>query len=262
MGSSTWTASAGCIRFFSLLLIWLAQPCLAEPLSEQTPKENPVPVIIDQSVTALPVPEDAEIRRDPLDQSITFLKASDLAVRLDCDPGFAALRAQRRHADLAIYYLSAYRAVFHLRDPTDEMFVKGASTDALGYTHVRLRQVYAGLPVWGAELIVHFDAADRIYLVNGHYLPTPDGVNRQPHLSEAQALGLAARSVGQTQCGDCRIQLMVFGVGRPKPALAYQVSVRLAPTEQWIVFIDAESGQVLDRYSAVPTAAPDIEITQ
>ena len=215
--------------------------------------------MVESSSTELPLPEQAEVRRDPLNQSITSLKAPDLAVHLNQDPTFAALRRQGRYADLAVYFFSSYRALFRLSDPREELPVAEASADQLGYKHVRLRQAYAGLPVWGAELIVHFDDAGRIYLVNGHYLPTPEGLNRHPHVSETQALDSAAQAVGQARCTDCRSELVVFGVGRAEAAVAYRVSVRLGLAEQWMVFVDTQSGKILDRISAVPTATPDTQ---
>lgn len=257
---SFWPALSTCF-FYLALVMPFGQECLAEPAAKPMLVSAPVgnPGMTAQSATPLRLPEDAQLQRDSSNQSVIFLKAADLSSYLNQDPTFTALRAQRRYADLAVYFLSTYRAEFRLRDPKAEMLVADTSTDDLGYKHVRLRQVYAGLPVWGAELIVHFDREDRIYLVNGHYLPTPDGLSTHPGLSETQALRLAGESVGQAHCDDCRAELMVFGVRDAKAILAYSVLVKLDLMNQWRVFVEAQSGQILDRFSTVPTDTPDFE---
>ncbi len=46
--------------------------------------------------------------------------------------------------------------------------------DALGKLHVRTRQTLHGLPVVGAELVLHADAATgEVYAVNGRFIPDP-----------------------------------------------------------------------------------------
>jgi Zn-dependent metalloprotease len=39
----------------------------------------------------------------------------------------------------------------------------------LNFAHVRLPQVYKGIPVFGRQLLVHLDTQEQITAVNGHF---------------------------------------------------------------------------------------------
>jgi len=201
-----------------------------------------------------PIP--AEIRRDPQRGTIIFLKAPNLSARLERDPDFARLRANKQLGDMARAFLHAYRTDFRLTDPANELQVQAVTTDDLGLTHVRLQQTFQDIAVWAAELIVHLNADARVYLVQGRYIPTPRGLSVEPGLTEQTALQRAADHLGQslTGCLKCQVALVVFAAEDAAPRLAYRVLALPGLTEGWEVMIDAQTGEVLQELSAIQTA--------
>ena len=73
------------------------------------------------------------------------------------------------------------------------------STDSLGQVHVRMTQSIAGLPVVGAELIVHADAkTGNVLGVNGRFAPDRD-LPRQATVGAGAAIDYAAGAYGMTR---------------------------------------------------------------
>ena len=79
--------------------------------------------------------------------------------------------------------------------PAAEFVAKTASTDEQGNQHIRMDQVFQGLPVWGSEVIAHTKngAFER---VNGRYFPTPEIASIAPALSNEQALTVIKNQIG------------------------------------------------------------------
>ncbi|HKO54652.1 MAG TPA: M4 family metallopeptidase, partial [Thermoanaerobaculia bacterium] len=77
---------------------------------------------------------------------------------------------------------------------TEDFDVVGTSTDQLGHTHVRLQETLYGLPVVGAEYLVHADAAGNVFAMNGRF--TADQGDRYPTIDPFSALTQAASERG------------------------------------------------------------------
>src|SRR5688572_30192618 len=123
--------------------------------------------------------------------------------------------------------------------------------ESSGASHVRLAQQHAGLPVIGAEIVVHMD--DRgITGVNGTWVPDV-AVATSPRLTSSQAV-VTARGAGGKEVRVSTVgapRLAVYPVGlvagrRPVPRLAWGVEVA-GGAERWEIWVDAQSGRVLDR---------------
>ena len=141
-------------------------------------------------------------------------------------------------------------------NPPEELTVKAINTDELGLKHVRFQQTFDGIPVWASEIMVHLNRSNHVYLVNGRYIPTPLSVRTDPVLSEDEAFGIVARDLTDVgpDCQGCRSELVIFAMGENRPHLAYRVSVAPHGAEGWAVFVDGESGAILER---IPTVIHD-----
>ena len=98
-----------------------------------------------------------------------FLSGSDAATRLPYQP-----TAAERGNPIAIArgFLDENRALFQLRSIAEELrFLRNEPDKQLGWSHVRLAQVYQGLPVFGYQLVVHLDTQNQVVTVNGHFHP-------------------------------------------------------------------------------------------
>ncbi|HEV2853688.1 MAG TPA: M4 family metallopeptidase [Thermoanaerobaculia bacterium] len=79
---------------------------------------------------------------------------------------------------------------------TEELAADRVRVDSLGKLHVRVQQRLNGLPVVGAELLLHADAATgEVYAVNGRFVPDT-GLPRHPALAADKALATAYTEAG------------------------------------------------------------------
>lgn len=113
---------------------------------------------------SLAIVPDAEVRRDPAKGTITFLKSENLSRVLEREERFRKLQERGAAPEIALAFLDAYKELFRLKSPHAELVVKSSATDELGLTHVRFEQAFQGIPIWGAEILVHLDRAKHVSL--------------------------------------------------------------------------------------------------
>ena len=144
--------------------------------------------------------------------------------------------------------------------------------DELGAMHIRYRQTYKGIPVWGATVVAHLDKANNLTAVNGVAVP---GINVRttPRLSRSAAGTMAAFEVANDPPRDeagkkARVsvvslkstaQLVVYRMGLVRGVegtsqLAYKVEVTNRANVRDMVFLEANTGKVLNRYSMATDA--------
>lgn len=72
------------------------------------------------------------------------------------------------------------------------------TTPGLGVTHLTVAQQYRGIPVFQAEMVINVDRGGRLLTAAGELVPRLEGTINTvaPTLSAAEALAIAARSVG------------------------------------------------------------------
>ena len=136
-------------------------------------------------------------------------------------------------------------------DTGSVMRVDKVSKDSIGSSHVRLNQHYRGLPVFGAQLIVHMNSRG-VTALNGNFVPEIK-INTTPRISEAAARSIAARQsdegaaldVVSTQLSIYRQGLLEGYVGQN--VLAYNVEVTDGKGGNAQIWIDAVKGTMLNR---------------
>jgi bacillolysin len=69
-------------------------------------------------------------------------------------------------------FLTRHRLLFSMGD-SDDLVADDSGTDELGMTHARFQQRVGSVPVWGGELLAHFDSDGALIRVNGRYVPIP-----------------------------------------------------------------------------------------
>ncbi len=75
-----------------------------------------------------------------------------------------------------------------------------STTDALGMTHVRFNQFYQGIPVFGAQVVVHMNG-EGITAVNGDYVPGIS-LGTIPYVTAPVAAEAALASLRKDAAGD------------------------------------------------------------
>ncbi len=153
---------------------------------------------------------------------------------------------------IARQFLRENAALLRINDPDDEFAVMKTERDALGMTHIRYQQTYGGLEIWGSDVFVHLDAANRFDSFNGRYRPSPVLLDTRPqrHISEADAIAAAQKAYGEG--GRAEIQKKVIWYDEDDVAhVTWQVLLERGLIDRWIYFVDAESGEVVKKYSLI-----------
>jgi thermolysin len=131
--------------------------------------------------------------------------------------------------------------------------------DEEGLAHLHVQQTIAGVPVFGAEAIVHFDKNDAVAAFTDHLKEDSSLVNVIPSFDENLAVNLATDVYG---CADCltaepEVDLWVLP-GKKADRLVYRVQLRREDgtenTSMPVIFIDAHSGKEVWSYDNLQTA--------
>ncbi|MFK7775220.1 MAG: M4 family metallopeptidase [Saprospiraceae bacterium] len=184
---------------------------------------------------------------------------------------------QQRSASIesrTINYLEALKEPLQIENPAEEFFIQKINTDKLGQQHIRMQQQFQGIKIYNSEIIAHAKDND-IYLVNGRYYPTPQLENLTPSVDVQGAEQIARDDVGTFKtlsfeekkyvAGEqFETELVIFFPEKniTNPKLAYHLTVIPNMTERWEYLIDAENGNVLNKYSSIckfHLTATDIE---
>lgn len=151
---------------------------------------------------------------------------------------------------------------FGADDPAKELLLVRTTTDNLGWTTSEYRQVFKGIPVFTGVLKVHQNADGLVMGANGDFHAiTRDKLDVTPTLSRRQVEQAARLALGGAEnatlakCELCVVDPGWYG-DRPRGArLAWHVEF-VDPTTPMhaALFIDADSGALLDAWSMQPHA--------
>lgn len=163
-------------------------------------------------------------------------------------------------------YLEALQPVLRLENPASEFEVMSVREDELGQTHVKMQQVYNGVKVYGAEIVLHAKQA-AVNLFNGTYYPTPTLENVTPSLNANQALERAKEDLAtfttvknltaaeQLLIGNDQdaAELVIYHKDRNHETafLAWHVTVYPHLMGHYQYFIDAQTGEVIHQFNHV-----------
>jgi bacillolysin len=190
-----------------------------------------------------------------------FLSGLDPAARLPYRPTAAELG---NPIAIARGFLDENRALFNLRSVAEDLQLLRNETDKqLGWSHVRLSQVYQGVPVFGYQLIVHLDAQNQVVTVNGHFRPGLE-LDTTPKVNQADAEHLALDDLlnGQLEPDQrSRVkatilrdatQLMIYVDRNDQPRLTWYVTIMTdSPLGQWCYFVNARRAQVVHQFDSL-----------
>ncbi len=163
----------------------------------------------------------------------------------------------------AYAYLNAWQSRLLIDSPGEEFVLRQKHQDALGREHLRMKQVYQGIPVFGAELIVHLSEGKADF-VNGRFFPTPTLESLSPTLLPNVAIDKVRNDlanytkVKELQANDYALlptknqyehELVIYHVEGKEDGekLAWQITAFPNITQRWEYFIDAQDGTILHR---------------
>ncbi len=187
-----------------------------------------------------------------------YLSGRDPAARLPYQPTAAEVGNP-----IAIVrgFLDDNRALFKLRSVSAELqLLRNEADKQLGWSHVRMTQVYKGIPVFGRQLVVHLDKNNAVVAVTGQFRPEID-LDTEPRVSQADAEQIALDELlnGQLQPDQRsrvkatilhdKTQLMIYLDQTDQPRLTWYVTIMTdAPLGQWRVFVNARRASVVHMF--------------
>jgi vibriolysin len=113
---------------------------------------------------------------------------------------------------------------------TEDFDVKSSKKDELGQSHVKFQEKLKGLPVVGAEYIVHSDSNGNVFAINGRFVADRD-LPRNPTIDSIMAIRTAATQLG---AWDADIVDM--------PSLTYVVNEKSTAFLAWTAKISYKDG--------------------
>ena len=177
---------------------------------------------------------------------------------------YAAAESQGDYGGMALATVAALDRVLNVRDPAVEFRPGPADTDELGMRHVRLEQRYGELPVYGAQVIVHFDVQGDPVEISGVYAPTPRRSGTPIfNLDEPAAIESARRALGTTgtEWAAPNARRVLYWSPNVSPVPAFAVTLVPSAVASWEVIVAAADGRILRRlpttYSAAATGQSD-----
>jgi bacillolysin len=175
-------------------------------------------------------------------------------------------------AEAALAFIDANRELFRLDNPRQELKIVAAWSDELGKQHVKMAQWYNGIPVWGHDLVAHLESNGELYALNARYSPTPNEIDlAAPSIDASQAIRIAegnlATRVTIEKIEGMAKQILAYEGPRAtryiwvdqetqKAHLIWHVQIRPNLQDNWYYFVDANSGQILERYNATNFDGP------
>jgi len=145
--------------------------------------------------------------------------------------------------------------------------VKEKNVDSLGFTFVRLQQLYKGTPIFGFTQTVHLQRNGVITAVSGAVMPNLDqqlNLKKTTKIKAKEAIQIAENNLGyQPDYEVVPSSNFVIYVDKNQVAnYAYQVRLNFLSPEpgNWYYFIDAVTGKVLNKYNQIDYTKPGTTI--
>jgi Zn-dependent metalloprotease len=236
---------------------------LASANASNSPQIVPVSLTISSPKAELPEPE---LPEPPLSQTSIkrpfWHEATGLpeSLRTMKASAFGLSQAEAKKPErLAEEFLRSYETALGMKEGDQQWEIATTTADKLGISHVRLQQRYDGLPVFGADLVVHVTDG-QVVAVNGVY-PESIQISTEPELSAAEAYKIAVNKLELTEPVMEEKELVVYNTAILDPLadgenhLAYMLVIETKdPDDSLTVFVDAQNGKILHHYSNWPEA--------
>lgn len=161
-------------------------------------------------------------------------------------------------------YLNKIKSLLKTDRPEDQFTIRTVQRDKYNKTHVRLDQVYKGIPVFGGDIVVHLNEAGEGEYFNGRYFKVSGEISTIPALQPDAAIGFASLHLYKGSKPEWKEPGLPLLASKEKtqsslvlyrknnnpsePVLAYHITLFTPAHHRWEYFIDAASGEVLHYY--------------
>jgi len=180
--------------------------------------------------------------------------------------------SEKAAKDVVFSYLAQKKGLYKFsNEPFSSFRVLSESIDDLGFTQLKLQQIYKGVPVFGSVIIAHVNKAGVLTAVSGEIAPELDkkqDLKNEVKVNRAKALATAAKdleaSLGQTPELEhpAKPEFVIYVQnGAAKYAFAMEFEFLYPEPGNYQYFVDAHTGEVLDSYNQIHEAKPTTGLT-
>ena len=199
-------------------------------------------------------------------KKITYSSETGLPIFIQSIPGKpTALKSTAIDPSTACFsYLNSIKSLLKVDHPEDQFAIARVHTDEFTKTHIRLNQVYKGIPVYGGDIVVHLNETGDGESFNGRYFQVSGEISTVPALQPDSAIACALMHLYKGSIPESRQPELSILASKEKnesslviyrkkdnaykSVLAYHVTLFASNHHRWEYFIDASSGQVLHYY--------------
>jgi len=139
-------------------------------------------------------------------------------------------------------FLAENAPLFKMSGETGDLELARSHESPLG-RHIVFEQRYHGVPVYGAQVTVHFNRAGEVVAMSNTYQPGVELESVEPQVGRSSAVAHASAALGQNKLSSFSADLVIYDFN-DSFSLAWQVVI---PTDgpTWEMFVDARSGELL-----------------
>ncbi|WP_105617698.1 M4 family metallopeptidase [Vallitalea okinawensis] len=176
--------------------------------------------------------------------------------------------------DILFNYLTNNKEKFKYGEGNskESFAILSKGTDALGYTYFRLQQMYKNVPIYGSTQTAHINEDGVLTSISGAVIPElhkQDKLKLTKKISKKDAIETAQNDLSfePEYEQDPNADLVIY-YSENEATYAYLVNLNFLYPEpgNWNYFIDAVSGEIIDKYnsiyyprpSPVPTTGDDL----
>ncbi len=150
-------------------------------------------------------------------------------------------------------YLNSIADIMNIKNPSQEFKILKDVTDKMNHRHVKFQQQVGGVPIFGAEIVIHGENG-KFETMNGRYFPTQK-LNTKPSISEQKLNNNLEEYVDTKVLYEGQLveapssELTFFSSDSLSLQLAWKVKYHSSMIEAWEALVDAHTGDLIHKYS-------------
>lgn len=201
--------------------------------------------------------------RNTLSGNPTFIKKTNsiISAKFTSDPSLNYSNSEIN--TLAFSALNEIADVLHFDKAENNFAVESNESDPRGNVHVKMKQIFNGIQVYGADLIVHLNSNENSFHVNGNYYNISNKIDTAAIQSEQAVIQQIEYDLSTNRKFTLRrrylndldlspvVNKIIYPVGNLTSAvLAYHVQYWANSISKWDYFIDASNGVILKAFQS------------
>ncbi len=156
----------------------------------------------------------------------------------------------------------------NINRPEEQIRINRIDTDNLGMSHVKGVQLFRNIPVYGMDFTFHISSQNELFM---GYTLNPASIDTvSARLKAEEAIHIAENDLNQTREIKPLNNFMKKMLKYERPVatslyypdkfniyrISYKVIIRPNFKDEWIYYIDAQNGAIIEKYNNTPSAGP------